>query len=366
MGKRDTGTDDPRVKVRPGRGSRPRTKIRPDYSSRPLGTVKAVDRGRYTVVMESGTEVMAVKARELGRGAIVVGDRVRVTGDISGAKDTLARIVLIEERSSQLTRSTEEGDGRERTIVANADIMAIVVALAQPEPKTGMIDRCLVAASDAGMRPIIVMTKHDLGSDDALRAHYEPLGIRMFTLAFEGEGADENATRGANKGADVSALTHGCATVVEKTEEQRLELEAELSGKTTVLIGHSGVGKSTLLNHLVPEADRLTGSVNATTGKGRHTSVSAVSFTLPGGGRLIDTPGVRSFGLAHVDAQGILHGFSELEEITEECPRGCTHEEGELECELDSPQVQGISRLRERAASFRRLLNERSLEEWEK
>lgn len=366
MGKRDTGTDDPRVKVRPGRGSRPRTKIRPDYSSRPLGTVKAVDRGRYTVVMESGTEVMAVKARELGRGAIVVGDRVRVTGDISGAKDTLARIVLIEERSSQLTRSTEEGDGRERTIVANADIMAIVVALAQPEPKTGMIDRCLVAASDAGMRPIIVMTKHDLGSDDALRAHYEPLGIRMFTLAFEGEGADENTTGDANKGADVSALTHGCATVVEKTEEQRLELEAELSGKTTVLIGHSGVGKSTLLNHLVPEADRLTGSVNATTGKGRHTSVSAVSFALPGGGRLIDTPGVRSFGLAHVDAQGILHGFSELEEITEECPRGCTHEEGELECELDSPQVQGISRLRERAASFRRLLNERSLEEWEK
>ena len=333
---RDIGTDDPRVHVRPGRPSKPRTKIRPDYSDRPRGQVITVDRGRYGVVMDDAVEVIAVKARELGRGALVVGDRVRLTGDLSGRKDTLARIVLIEERRTELTRSTDEGGGRERTIVANADQMAIVVALAQPEPKFGMIDRALVAAMEAGMQPLLVLTKADLASHQKGEEVYEPLGLRVF----------------------VTAVKHPAAP-------QRDDLEAlreALTGHDTVLIGHSGVGKSTLFNTLVPDADRRTGDVNDVTGKGRHTSVNAVSFALPGGGRIIDTPGVRSFGLAHVDAAGLLRGFPDLEEVTADCPRGCTHKANETECALDTVRDPLGQR---RVESLRRLLEQVPKPEWE-
>ena len=106
MARRDTGTDDPRVRVRAGKGSRPRTKDRPDWSSKPLGRVIGIDRGRYQVSLEeNGTRVVAVRARELGRGSVIMGDRVRLTGDLSGRPDTLARIVAVEERSSVLRRS---------------------------------------------------------------------------------------------------------------------------------------------------------------------------------------------------------------------------------------------------------------------
>lgn len=341
---RDIGTDDPRVRVRPGKGSRPRTKIRPDYSDRPRGQVITIDRGRYTVLMNEGTRVIAVKARELGRGAVVVGDKVRLTGDLSGRKDTLARIVFIEERSSQLTRSTDEGNERERTIVANADQMAIVAALAQPEPRRGMIDRCLVAAHDAGMDPLLILTKADLARPDALRAYYEPLGVPVLATAL---GYDD-ATPATGEPATDSGLD---------------AVRAALRGRTTVLVGHSGVGKSTLLNALVPAAARETGHVNEVTGKGRHTSTSAIAFPLPGGGQLIDTPGVRSFGLAHLDATDILHGFPDLEETALECPRGCSHAATEPECALDSLTD---PRLRERVSSLRRVLASRGFEEWEK
>lgn len=335
--RRDIGTDDPRVRVRPGKGSRPRTKIRPDYSSARTAEVVGVDRGRYRLELAEGLAVTAVKARELGRGAVVVGDRVRVTGDVSGKKDTLARIVAVEARASRLLRSTEEGNGRERCIVANAQQLAIVTALADPPPKTGMIDRCIVAAYDAGMEPLLVLTKADLASPDRLLDSYGALGLRAVVVDL-GSRKDLEARKPGEGDAAPGGLE---------------ALRKALAGVETVLIGHSGVGKSTLINALVPDADRATGQVNAVTGKGRHTSTSAVSLALPGGGRIIDTPGVRSFGLAHVSPQDVLRGFTDLAAIAENCPRGCEHGWDSPECELSE---QTDLRLIARTASFRRLL----------
>lgn len=323
--RRDIGTDDPRVKVRPGKGSRPRTKIRPDYSNAPVARVRQVDRGRFHLLLETeGTALTGVKARELGRRGVVVGDRVRVHGDLSGAPGSLCRIVEVLERTSELRRSTTEGDGRERVILANAQILAIVTALAQPEPKIGMIDRCLVAAYSEHMQPILVLTKADLGSPATLEAYYGGLDIPTFITDAGGPG-DKSLT----------------------------PLREFLAGKESAFVGHSGVGKSTLINALIPEAHRETGNVNEVTGKGRHTSVNAIALPLSPSGIVIDTPGVRSFGLSHVTREDILSAFPDVEELTATCPKGCTHEESSPGCVLSGEED---PRMKMRIASLRRLL----------
>ncbi len=288
-----------------------------------MGFVVGVDRGRYTCRVD-GREVVAMKARPLGRKGVVVGDRVAMVGDLSGEPGTLARIVRVEPRTSVLRRTADDTDPEERVIVANADQLVIVTALADPEPRPRLIDRCLVAAYDAGLDPLLCLTKADLAAPDQLLKIYEPLGVPYVVTC---------------KGGPLE------------------ELRAKLSGRISVLVGHSGVGKSTLVNTLVPGADRRTAEVNEVTGRGRHTSTSAVALQLPGDdGWVIDTPGVRSFGLAHVRPEDVIKAFPDLEPGTAECPRGCSHDEPG--CALDEWVAAGHAEPA-RLESFRRLLASR-------
>ncbi len=326
-GQRRYGEEDQEHYDRPRRRTRPRTKERPTYDDAHDGLVLTVDRGRYGVVVDDRA-VTAMKARPLGRKGVVVGDRVRVVGDVTGDDGSLARIVEVSERTTTLRRSADDDDAVERVLVANADQLAIVSALADPEPRTGLIDRALVAAYVAGMKPLLCLTKSDLADPETLLVTYRPLGVPWVVT---------------HKGGDLS------------------ELRERLDGRTTVLLGHSGVGKSTLVNALVPDADREIGHVNAVTGRGRHTSTSAIMLPLPGvAGWIIDTPGIRSFGLAHVQPENLIEAFPDLDEMTEDCPRGCTHGTDEPECGLDEAVVRGDADP-VRVESFRRLLAARSL-----
>ncbi len=310
---------------RPRRRTRPRTKDRPNYADADLGRVITVDRGRYTLLLDDGGErrvVTAMKARALGRQGVVVGDEVRVVGDTSGAPDTLARIADVEPRRTVLRRTADDDDPIERIIVANAGQLVIVTALADPPPRPALIDRCLVAAYDAGMEPLLCLTKTDLAAPDELIASYAPLGVD---------------------------------TVVTSQNSPIDDIETRLQEQTSVLVGHSGVGKSTLVNRLVPDAERETSDVNAVTGRGRHTSTSAIALALPDGGLIVDTPGIRSFGLAHVDPDRLIDAFGDLAEATRDCSRGCSHAADEPECGLDTG-VESRTLDPRRVESFRRVL----------
>jgi len=312
--------DDIRARANP-RGTRPRSKQRPAHMNAESGRVFSVDRGRFGVVVD-GVEVTAMKARELGRTSMVVGDRVGIVGDLSGQPDALARIIRVEERDTVLRRTADDNDPHERVIVANADQLVIVSALADPEPSYGFIDRCLIAALTEGIEPLLCLTKSDLAPPDAVIERYSAL--------------------------DVPAI-------VTRRGGSLDELRGHLSGHRSVFVGHSGVGKSTLINALVPTADRATGVVSAI-GKGRHTSSSAVALRLPDDdGWVIDTPGVRSFGLAHVTADDLLWAFPDLEDGAVQCLPGCEHISAEAGCHLDQWVADGNS-TPVRLAAFRQLL----------
>jgi ribosome biogenesis GTPase len=351
------------------RGSRPRTKQRPEHADALVGLVTGVDRGRYTLLLDEGGdgehEMLAMKARELTRTRVVVGDRVDVVGDTSGARDTLGRIVRIAERTSVLRRTADDTDPYERIVVANADQLVVVTALAQPEPRTGMIDRAVVAAYDAGMDVLLCLTKADLAAPDELRTLYEPLGVEVVVTR---RGDDD----GAAAGWDSTAGQGGSLTLAPASVE---DVRDRLRGRVSVLLGHSGVGKSTLVNALVPGAARATGHVNDVTGRGRHTSTSAVALRLPAGpgpgegigydGWVIDTPGIRSFGLAHVEVDNLLRAFEDLDAAADECPRGCTHLTEAPDCALDewveaTDDAEARATRALRLASFRRLLASRT------
>ena len=336
MSKRYRDEDDVRVNNSRQFGAsnkaRPRTKDRPDYSDAQTAKIIEVDRGRVKALIESNldssikTEVTAMKARELGKKSVVVGDLVSVVGDLSGTEGSLARVVTVLPRKNSLTRTIDDHVNDERVIVANVDQMGIVVAAANPEPREGFIDRALVVAFDQGIKPIIIMTKQDLADGTDFLNPYKELDITIFKI---------------DKSSDLTALIN------------------QLQEQVTVLLGHSGVGKSTLVNKLLGDERRATGDVNDVTGRGRHTSSSAIALQLPNKGKklsswIIDTPGVRSFGIAHVEPTRVISAYPEFTEAIKHCPKNCTH--NEESCALNNwPNLtpQNLARL----ASLRRVLS---------
>jgi ribosome biogenesis GTPase len=351
---RSTGSwDESDIRIRPNKkGTRPRTKDRPSHDDAVTGRIITVDRGRYTAVVgeDSGSEriVIAARARELRRSPVVAGDFVSLVGDVSGEPDTLARLVKIQERRTLLRRSADDTDPIERAVVANADQLVVVVAAANPEPRTGFIDRALVAAYDAGIEPLLLVTKADVKDPTELLSNYRHLDFPVIisrTADAAASGIDARSDDGLSARLDSDAVS---------------QLRAHLNGKVTVMLGHSGVGKSTMVNALTG-AERATGGVNAVTGRGRHTSSSALALRIsdaPAGSWIIDTPGIRSFGLAHVDPNRILHSFPDLEPGTDACERGCKHDASAINCGVDAWVAEGHAGPSgaARLASLRRLL----------
>lgn len=289
------------------------------------GRVVTVDRGRFTVLYDDAV-VVAMRARELGRRAIAVGDEVSLVGDVTGAPGSLARIVRVAERRSVLRRTADDTDPVERVFVANAEQLLVVCAVTRPEPQPRLIDRCLVAACDAGIEAVLCLTKTDLGSPAPLHEIYDRAAVPILT-----SGRDDRK-------AAVAAL------------------QERLAGRVTALVGSSGVGKSTLVNALAPDAAQRIAVVSEATGKGTHTTVAALALPLPAhtGGWIVDTPGVRSFGLAHVDRDALVRCFGDLAPGTAECPGDCDHLDPEV-CELDDWVAAGHAHP-ERLESLRRLL----------
>jgi ribosome biogenesis GTPase len=280
-------------------------------------------------VTDEGVIITAMKARELGPKSVVVGDLVEIVGDVTGSEGSLARIVVVNERTNSLSRTVDDVARVERTIVANIDQLLIVVASANPEPRRGLIDRFLVSAFHESIKPIIIVTKVDVSPVPEFIQEYKALGVDIITTSSK-----------------TDARARDITTILDILDD-----------KISVLVGHSGVGKSTLINDLVPDADRMTGDVNDVTGRGRHTSSSAIALPLENGGWIIDTPGIRAFGLSHLNKDRIIESFPDIYQVTQTCMPNCSHHE--ISCSLNpwvesDPALQ-VERLR-RVTSLRSLL----------
>lgn len=289
------------------------------------GLVLAVGGGLAAVRVADGEERIAKLAGRLPMRP-VAGDAV----DVLLESDDGARIDVIRPRATELRRQQRmrsEGERamKEQVLAANAACVLIVTSIADPPLRRGLIDRILVAAWRGGMEPLLAITKRDLD--------------------------DRAAERGTQVLDDYAAIGVPGVFVDVRTDAGRDAVRALLAGRTAAVIGHSGVGKSTLVNALTGGA-QATGAIHELSGRGRHTTTTATWLDVPTGGALIDLPGIRSFSLAGITPDDLADAFGDVAEAAADCRFADCRHVGEAGCAVEG-RVEPA-----RLASYRKLLEE--------
>jgi len=230
---------------------------------------------------------------------VSVGDKVEIEEE--NETENAALITKIYDRTNYINRQSPRAKYQQHIIAANIDLSLLLATLKEPRTSQGFIDRFLVASEMYHVPSIIVFNKADLHKRkedekfQQLKAMYEEIGYKVFLISVNG-----------NMGID--------------------EVKKELKNKITLISGHSGVGKSSLLNLIFPELKLKTQDVSGWSGKGLHTTTFAEMFDLPSGGGIIDTPGMREFGLIDVTKQELSHYFPEMRERLVNCQfNNCQH-----------------------------------------
>jgi ribosome biogenesis GTPase len=260
----------------------------------PNATVISHAKKWATVFLDGKERLCTVDERLKEQGATLFAPGDEVWVEVEGDE---AIIRGVAPRRTRLSRPSIGRDGSdEQVFAANVDLLMVMAAAAQPAFKTGLVDRFLIAAEVGGVEPILCVNKMDLvDAEPAEVGLYRELGVKVFLLSC-------------------------------KTREGVEAFRAVIAGKTSVLSGHSGVGKSSLLNALDPNIDALTLEVSEKTDRGRHATTGARLYQLPGNTRIIDTPGIRALGLWSVSSQELSYYFPELAELSQGCHfRNCTH-----------------------------------------
>lgn len=262
------------------------------------GTIVTVRKKRCKVAVNDDlvTAWLSAETAADQKQRIAVGDEVELE---KRDRDWIVHTVL--PRRTTLSRPDPFSPEKERVVAANVDVVVQVSAAKEPPLKTGLIDRYLIAIERGGARPVICVNKIDQ-ADEAEReelagvlAEYHEIGIPiLFSSASTGEGLDR--------------------------------LREEVSGRTAVLVGHSGVGKSSLLTALDEQLQLAARELHSGGRSGRHTTTSSTLYEFPDGTRLIDTPGIREFGLFRLDKDELRFYFEEFEEYSLSCRfRNCSH-----------------------------------------